>query len=686
MAVDSSPVNRATQSPTVAGVGRPTLLWSELSTLAAAESAPSPASRPARRTPPREPAWSTHRRPPPPAPTSSHIEVCRGGGGYGDTYMYRPNSATSPYREIHPLLSRDRSIWLRLRQPEDDAKQRQAELEKAEGLRRARFLRNRLREAGREALAHAKSAHERRRLREYYSDAAINKRAELMRAPAVVDALERVWVATDADGSGGIDRAEYLVMHRKLTLALDPTVTPDRARRVATEEWQRDAEGAATLDKDRIFRCWFELADLWVDSLDAGAYARFLHTIIESITITDEHTGRIEWAPDSKCLENYFERTRREAAEQQAAAADADSGFDADAVVPSDEQTKEANAERASILRVWKEEIKRDHSERARVGSAVTALKKLSTQTAGAGRGNGLGLPGSPSSPMLLPTYGRGAYGSGSLQSSPPSIAYRQAGRREPPMAASPAARMARPASAASLATRATSGSGLTSDDGARGLMPSHTQSFANVLTAFPVVMSDEARVAATIEARTPLKQPSRAKLLRAAAKASSVKKLRAAPVVAAAPRVAPEAAAPDASTDDEIASEMATEAAAPEAVAHGAAAHDAVEPRAAPPGVAAPEAAAPEAAAPRAPVVRPASPPPIGEARRGFTVGEGMAEAARRRLAVLQTLQTSPAHEYAASLQAGESGGAVLRLRERQRARAEARVEAHQRELRMSW
>ena len=152
-----------------------------------------------------------------------------------------------------------------------------------------------------------------------------------------------------------------------------------------------------------------------------------------------------------------------------------------------------------------------------------------------------------------------------------------------------------------------------------------------------------------------------------------------------AAPRVAPEAAAPDASTDDEIASEMATEAAAPEAVAHGAAAHDAVEPGGAPPGVAAPEAAAPEAAAPeaaapRAPVVRPASPPPIGEARRGFTVGEGMAEAARRRLAVLQTLQTSPAHEYAASLQAGESGGAVLRLRERQRARAEARVEAQAR------
>ena len=28
-------------------------------------------------------------------------------------------------------------------------------------------------------------------------------------------------------------------------------------------DWIRDSEGAGELNKDRFFRCWFELADLW---------------------------------------------------------------------------------------------------------------------------------------------------------------------------------------------------------------------------------------------------------------------------------------------------------------------------------------------------------------------------------------------------------------------------------------
>ena len=36
----------------------------------------------------------------------------------------------------------------------------------------------------------------------------------------------------------------------------------------AAEDWVKDADGKRFMDKERFYWCWFELADLWTDSLD----------------------------------------------------------------------------------------------------------------------------------------------------------------------------------------------------------------------------------------------------------------------------------------------------------------------------------------------------------------------------------------------------------------------------------
>ena len=51
-----------------------------------------------------------------------------------------------------------------------------------------------------------------------------------------------------------------------------------------------------------------QLADMWTDSLEPTAYARFLTATIESVTHKDVHTGRVEWRSDRDCLSAYFRK------------------------------------------------------------------------------------------------------------------------------------------------------------------------------------------------------------------------------------------------------------------------------------------------------------------------------------------------------------------------------------------
>lgn len=59
----------------------------------------------------------------------------------------------------------------------------------------------------------------------FYTEEAIVHRLKLMEHPVVVAALDAIWAAANTDDRDAIlDRDEYLVMHKKIALALDPTV------------------------------------------------------------------------------------------------------------------------------------------------------------------------------------------------------------------------------------------------------------------------------------------------------------------------------------------------------------------------------------------------------------------------------------------------------------------------------
>ena len=54
---------------------------------------------------------------------------------------------------------------------------------------------------------------------------------------------------------------------------------------IANEEWEKDAMGHAFLDKSRFKQSWFQLADLWTETLDPEEYAEFLRDLLECMTM-----------------------------------------------------------------------------------------------------------------------------------------------------------------------------------------------------------------------------------------------------------------------------------------------------------------------------------------------------------------------------------------------------------------
>ena len=146
---------------------------------------------------------------------------------------------------------------------------------------------------------------EKKLLAKFYSEDGLRRRARLLDHPEVIHALETIWLAADTDGSHSIEKDEYLVMHRKLVLALDPSTSPKVAFKAAEEDWVKDSEGKPSLDKERFFFCWFELADLWTDNMETESYVTFLRTTMETITRVAPD-GVPEWASDKDVIKAHF--------------------------------------------------------------------------------------------------------------------------------------------------------------------------------------------------------------------------------------------------------------------------------------------------------------------------------------------------------------------------------------------
>ena len=113
-------------------------------------------------------------------------------------------------------------------------------------------------------------------------------RFRLMQHPPIRRILTKLWVVANFHSLDElIDKDEYLTMHRKIVLSLQPSVTPREAIEAAEGDWLRDSEGHPSLDRDRFNWCWFELADLWTETDEPDEYTDFLRTMMRMVVRRD---------------------------------------------------------------------------------------------------------------------------------------------------------------------------------------------------------------------------------------------------------------------------------------------------------------------------------------------------------------------------------------------------------------
>ena len=100
-------------------------------------------------------------------------------------------------------------------------------------------------------------------------------------------------------------------MHRKIVLHLQPMATPAEAMDATEEDWLRDTMGEAGLSKQRFIISWFELADLWTESMEASEYEDFLTGLLEAIVVQSPD-GMIEWKRDADIIREHFKKRQEQ--------------------------------------------------------------------------------------------------------------------------------------------------------------------------------------------------------------------------------------------------------------------------------------------------------------------------------------------------------------------------------------
>ena len=100
-------------------------------------------------------------------------------------------------------------------------------------------------------------------------------------------------------------------MHRKIVLHLTPMATPAEAMDATEEDWLRDTMGEDGLSKQRFIVSWFELADLWTESMEASEYEEFLIGLLDAIVV-QHPDGMIEWKDDRDIIREHFKKRQEQ--------------------------------------------------------------------------------------------------------------------------------------------------------------------------------------------------------------------------------------------------------------------------------------------------------------------------------------------------------------------------------------
>lgn len=166
----------------------------------------------------------------------------------------------------------------------------------------------------------------------FYTNAALMVRESLRDAPEVRDALRAVWLAMCcAEASSQepevyeahaphfegtvLTFKVYSTMIRKVFLAVkedkcDGKINWMTVRTCAKEDWPRDLRGGCELTELAFNRCWFELADVHVDSLRSQDYATWMLHVASRCTEWRSHgqDKRLAWRKDADMLNSLAQR------------------------------------------------------------------------------------------------------------------------------------------------------------------------------------------------------------------------------------------------------------------------------------------------------------------------------------------------------------------------------------------
>ena len=99
-----------------------------------------------------------------------------------------------------------------------------------------------------------------------FTDRRILLRESLRFHPEVQTLMNDLWVMTDLDGSGSINKQEYVILHVQLQYYMLPKGEfhdTKKARKLAEAEWEFDRHGLEEMDKRLFDLAMFQLVDLW---------------------------------------------------------------------------------------------------------------------------------------------------------------------------------------------------------------------------------------------------------------------------------------------------------------------------------------------------------------------------------------------------------------------------------------
>lgn len=106
-----------------------------------------------------------------------------------------------------------------------------------------------------------------------YTDKALLQREAIKFDPGVQSVLQELYALIDSDFSGTIEKFEYVMLNRKLYVALrafwDPTLTDldvEELEDMAEDDWDTDSQGFGSLNRERFLLAMFQLCDIWTVS------------------------------------------------------------------------------------------------------------------------------------------------------------------------------------------------------------------------------------------------------------------------------------------------------------------------------------------------------------------------------------------------------------------------------------